>query len=282
MSLSEHWLTASDGFRLFYRRSTAEHKRAAMVLVHGRNLHSGFYLDLAGYLAGIGISVVMPDLRGRGKSVAAEWKVGETHSLPRMVQDLSELRTANADLCFEVPFFMAGISFGSLLAVKWATHANDLAGLLISGPPFGTVNPAFYPLLNLLGLIAPDFPVRRAPLPEEVYARYEAQSKMREDVNVNREALRAQAAADIARMMFNLEKDMAKITVPTLIVYGTKDKLVKLKQLDIIKRRWGTSDCTILVAEGLGHDVFSEIAYDDAKAMVRDWLQNHMKIPLVV
>ena len=45
-NISEGVMTASDGFKMFYRATFPRRPKAAMVFLHGMNLHSGVYKDV--------------------------------------------------------------------------------------------------------------------------------------------------------------------------------------------------------------------------------------------
>src|SRR5262245_58150389 len=69
MSLKEEYLDGAGGLRIFTRSWRTEGKaRAVVVLVHGFNSHSGYYLWAADQLVANGFAVYALDLRGRGKS----------------------------------------------------------------------------------------------------------------------------------------------------------------------------------------------------------------------
>lgn len=283
VDISENVLKASDGFELFYRRANPGKPRAAVIWLHGMNLHSGLYLGVMENFAQVGIMTLTPDLRGRGRSVDETWGRGDIHSLRRMVEDIKELRNAHEKEIDGKPVFIAGISFGALIAMIYAReHPKGVKGLLIGGPPFGHKSQATIAAMRIMANLRPNMAVKRAPRPEEVYENATYQERIRKDPLYNREPLRAKAASEIMQSLSDIEKNLGDVKIPLLLVYGSSDKLVTRKQLNVIKQSWGCEDCTIVLLYGIGHDVMNEmevvedIRNGKAKGVYITWVLNRL------
>src|SRR5262245_57553524 len=70
MAYKEEFLDGAGGLRIFTRswRPEGGKPRAVVILVHGFNSHSGYYLWAAEQLIAGGFAVYALDLRGRGRS----------------------------------------------------------------------------------------------------------------------------------------------------------------------------------------------------------------------
>ena len=69
LSMIEESIKAKDGLSIFLRSwHPAGRARGVVVIAHGFNSHSGYYLWVGEQLAGMGLSVYPLDLRGRGRS----------------------------------------------------------------------------------------------------------------------------------------------------------------------------------------------------------------------
>lgn len=121
---------ADDGARLFYRALGPALPRARILLAHGAGVHSEYYMPQALALAGHGFSVVLPDLRGHGRSDGAP---GHVDDYRRWVRDLLGL---GRELAGRGPVVLAGESLGGLLAFLAALEADWARGLVLASPAF--------------------------------------------------------------------------------------------------------------------------------------------------
>lgn len=267
-------LSMSDGFPLFYREAKAKKPKAMMILLPGISLHSGVYTDLLRAIASRGISVIAPDQRGRGKSVTTEWKQGDIHSIKRMVQDVAELRESKDHELKGLPLFLGGISFGAVIAILNAASQNHINGVIVAGPPFGKhTSPVVMALERLVAAITPESLTARTPDPKDFYQSKRIQMKVAKDPLFNANPLRAQAAIEIVRTMKNLDRAIERATTPLLIIYGNMDKLVTPKQISVLKDRWGSKDCTVHLAQGMGHDVLNDEGKEEVFGILERWMK---------
>lgn len=109
---------------------------AALVLVHGSMVHSEYYLPIAVALATQGVAVVLPDLRGHGRSAGRRGHVASTAD--HVADTLRTLKRAR-NLFPSVPMAVGGESYGGLVAYLTATGAPPglpLAATVLSAPAF--------------------------------------------------------------------------------------------------------------------------------------------------
>lgn len=71
----------------------------------------------------------------------------------------------------------------------------------------------------------------------------------------------------------DLETRTAELKLPLLIVYGTEDKIVSLREVQEIERHWGGADRTVSTMEGLYHDVLNEPERQQAIDTILSWLE---------
>src|SRR6266545_2959548 len=64
----ELWYEGAGGMRLYCRSWPPPAPRAGLIALHGLGDHSGLYPMIGETLAGRGIAVLTPDLRGNGRS----------------------------------------------------------------------------------------------------------------------------------------------------------------------------------------------------------------------
>src|SRR5688572_29382651 len=144
MRPSEHWHSATDGKRIFYRRFLPEGEPKAIVFVaHGLAEHSARYASTAEVLTEAGYAVYANDHRGHGQTETDPAQLGWFHGgVERVLEDLRELfRVAQAEHP-RAPLYVLGHSMGSFFAqVLMITDGARLKGVVLSGttgaaPPF--------------------------------------------------------------------------------------------------------------------------------------------------
>jgi alpha-beta hydrolase superfamily lysophospholipase len=107
------------------------------------NDHKERFLSLGQTLAGTGLAVYMPDLRGHGDTDPGENKgyLADANGFDRVVQDLVELarfgvEEQRAGSGVKLPVYYFGHSFGALLGLALAgTYGAEFAGVMLSAPP---------------------------------------------------------------------------------------------------------------------------------------------------
>lgn len=129
-AMIESEVVTEEGVRLVVRRYGATGVAIARILlVHGVCEHGGRYGHLANWLAGRGVEVVIPDLRGHGKSGG-----GRAHVTNFDVY-LNDLRLILDSLPSPLPLVVLGHSMGGLVAIRLAqTYPNLMSGLCLSSP----------------------------------------------------------------------------------------------------------------------------------------------------
>jgi 2,4-dienoyl-CoA reductase-like NADH-dependent reductase (Old Yellow Enzyme family)/alpha-beta hydrolase superfamily lysophospholipase len=272
-------MTASDGFSLFYREAAPQRPRGAVLFLHGMSEHSGMYLHVISALVGAGFAVLAPDQRGRGRSVDGRWRRGDLHSVNRVLQDLDELKEQRLRGLNGLPLFIVGVSMGSIVAQMYALrHQTSLAGILLIGPPSGVPKDASPVLLlacSLLAATLPRFRLRPAPAIKDISRVRAFQNELDWDPWCYHGPLRARAGRELLTALKELETRAAELGLPILILYGTEDKIVSLREVEAIYRRWGGPDRTLTQMDGLYHDVLNEPERQSAIGTMLSWLSSH-------
>ena len=263
------------GRRIFWQRwRPARSPRATVVIVHGAGEHSERYHHVAAGLLSDRYAVYALDHRGHGRSDGPRALIDR---LDRAVADLDQLVVkARAEEGLQP--FMLGHSMGGTVAIRYAVlHQDRLAALVLSGP-LASLEAAPAPMRlagRILSAVAPSLPlvaidatqVSRDP---EVVRDYQA------DPLVHHGRLPARTVAELAAAVDRFPDAVAAITIPTLILYGTADRLCPPAGSTMLGERIGASDRQVKAYPGLYHEILNEPERAAVLADIRAWLSERV------
>src|SRR5437870_5441658 len=113
MRYIEETVTATDGLRLYLRRSEVAHARGEVLIAHGFGEHSGRYGALTDHLTSHNYSVTAYDHRGHGLS---DGLPGHVESFGEYDDDLKKLIASVRSRNESPPLCLIGPSMGGLIA----------------------------------------------------------------------------------------------------------------------------------------------------------------------
>lgn len=244
-----------------------------MTISHGFGEHIGRYAHVAERLNTAGYAVYGLDHHGHGHSAGRRARI----SLAAAVADLDQLivtvaRARHPDL----PQFLLGHSLGGAIALRYAiAHQRRLTGLALSGP-LATVEggPALHALARALGTVLPAAPVSRID-PRLISRDAAVVTAYAADPLNHHGPVTAGVARELVRHAGTLARDVRAITLPTLIMWGTADRLCPPAGAELVAANIGSADLTVRPYPGLFHEIFNEpereLVLDDLVA----WLQAH-------
>lgn len=138
MRYEEGFHGVSDRKAIFVRRWLPETAPKAILLVaHGMAEHGARYERLGKLMADAGWAVIVPDLRGHGRTAGADelgW-FSEKNGFCRICDDLHEIvQDVKKTIAQDKPIFLFGHSMGSILAEFYsARYGDELSGCALSG-----------------------------------------------------------------------------------------------------------------------------------------------------
>lgn len=266
----------AGGPKIFWQSWTPETApRAAIVLVHGASEHSGRYGHVAAALTADGYAVYACDHRGHGRSEGARAVIDR---LAFAVADVDTLVTRVREAHPGLPIVMLGHSMGGLIALSYAIRQGErLTALILSGP-LAALEAAPAPLRlagRVLSALAPNLPliaidatlVSRDP---EVVADYVA-----DPLNYHGK-LPARTIDELARAIDDFPQSVTTITLPSLVLYGTEDKLAPPAGARMVAERLGSRDVTVIPYEGLFHEILNEPERESVLTDIRGWLAERL------
>jgi pimeloyl-ACP methyl ester carboxylesterase len=214
---------ASDGYLVKYRRFEAKDlPRRSIIVLHGIQSHSGWYLQSSQVLAERGWEVTLVDRRGSGLNDQA---CGDAPSFRRLLDDIAEFLPTMPQ-----PRFLVGISWGGKLAVALQRrHPGLCQGLVLIGP--GICPRLRPPLRTRLAIAAsrPFVPSKKFPIPLNEPPLFTGnpikQAFIANDLLSLREAT-ARLLFESARLDFYLRRCPGVVQIPTLLLLAGQDRII--------------------------------------------------------
>jgi alpha-beta hydrolase superfamily lysophospholipase len=270
--------TASDGYRLHYRRYPARGEpRGRVVCIHGIQSHGGWYPASCAYLAEQGWQVDFLDRRGSGLNEQAR---GDCPHSRRLLLDLAEVLPAEGG---PAPVLVA-ISWGAKLGIALERFRPGLLGGLVLLAPglCPVVGPSLRQRLAIVWsrLVTPGrlFPI---PLddPELFTATPHWQAFIRDDPLSLR---RATARLLVASVFLDraARRAASHVRAPALLLLAGQDRIVDNDRTRAYFARLGSSDKTVVEYPQAHHTLEFEPDPTPIFADLARWLEQrtpHLK-----
>lgn len=253
----EHFLPAGDGIDLYIQDLGSQSAERTLVLIHGYGEHGGRYLPLIPPFIEAGYRILLPDLRGHGRS---KGKRGHVMSFEKYLDDVEVVMKLVDTPSEQTVLF--GHSNGGLITLKWLVDGrSEVCAAAVTSPFLGLALKApawklwaakalsrWVPTLNLPSEIdAAD--VSHDP---EVVQSYDTDPLIHHVANA-RWFTEAMSAIDEVFMK------APNISTPLLILQAGADKIADPEAT----RRWAGSApsqyVTYQEVEGLFHEVLFEL-----------------------
>ncbi len=249
-----------------------ENVKAILFLVHGLGEYCGRYTNHVNHYVPLGYAVYGLDHLGHGKS-DGEREVIErfadyTDPLTRYYQMVKGWQPGK-------PVFIFGHSMGGLITCCYLLdHQADFKGVILSAPAIkvsDSISPMTITMGKILSRIAPKAGVLALDAsgisrdPEVVKAYVN-------DPLVFHGKTPARLAAEMLKAMMRVTAEADKITLPFIVVQGSKDIIVDPSGAQMLYDKAGSRDKTLKVYEGLYHEVHNEPERSTMFKDVEAWL----------
>jgi acylglycerol lipase len=273
-TLTESTLEGGGG-QLFYRSWRPLHPRAVLMIVPGFNSHSAYYRSAGERLANLGLAVYAIDLRGRGRSYGDRFYVD---SFDDYVDDVARLVRIMREREGDLPLYMFGHSAGGVVACLYTLdHGAELAGLVCESFAFKVPAPdVALSILKGLSHVAPHAQVLQ--LKNADFSRDpRAVAAMNADPMIANESQPLQTIAAMVRADARLERELAEIGAPVLILHGTADKATRPSGSQTFHDRAKSSDKTLILYDGYYHDLLNDLGRERVLADIESWLEPRLR-----
>ena len=274
-SAKEEFLEGAGGLKIFTRSWRPDGKaRGVVVLSHGFNSHSGYYLWVAEQLLASGLSVYALDYRGRGKSDGERYyveKFSEYQGDLDLTVKLARSREPG------LPIFILGHSAGGVIACNYVLdNQADIAGLICESFAYKVPAPDFaLSVLKGLSHLAPHAHVLK--LKKEDFSRDPKVTRaLLDDPLLADEVQPTRTVAEMVRADERLKRDFGQFTLPLLIIHGTRDTVTRPEGSKEFYANAGSKDKTLKLYEGYFHDPLSDIGKEAVMNDIRSWIGAHL------
>jgi alpha-beta hydrolase superfamily lysophospholipase len=274
-SYKEEFLDGTGGLKIFTRSWRPESTpRAVIVLSHGFNSHSGYYLWAAEQLLAAGLAVHAFDYRGRGKSDGERYYIesfSEYQSDLDLVVKLARSREPG------LPLFVLGHSAGGVIACNYVLdHQPEIAGLICESFAYRVPAPDFaLAVLKGLSHLAPHAHVLN--LPKKEFSRDpKVTQALIDDPLLADEVQPTRTVAEMVRADERLKRDFPLFKLPLLIIHGTRDTVTRPEGSQEFHDRAGSADKTLKLYDGYFHDPLNDIGKEAVMADIRAWLEKRI------
>jgi alpha-beta hydrolase superfamily lysophospholipase len=250
--------------------------RGVIVVSHGFNSHSGYYLWAAEQLRNSGLAVYALDYRGRGKSDGERYyieKFSEYQADIDMTVKLARSREPG------LPLYILGHSAGGVIACNYVLdHQPEIAGLICESFAYRVPAPDFaLAVLKGLSHLAPHAHVLN--LPKKEFSRDpKVVQALLDDPLLANEVQPTKTVAEMVRADERLKRDFPLFTLPLLIIHGTRDTVTRPEGSQEFYDRASSADKTLKLYEGYFHDPLNDIGKEAVMADIRAWIEKRLPV----
>lgn len=273
MATSETETVTSRGeVQQLRRRWRAGEPRAALLLVHGIAEHSGRYEHVGELLSERGVDVLSFDLRGHGESGGRR---GHLASFDELLDDVEELLEERRSVGGgDLPVVLMGHSLGGLICSAYAVSDRPQPDLLIlSAPALSAEVPGWQKTMaSVLSSWLPLLPMKTDFDGGLLSRDLDVGERYRDDpLRVKTTTVRM--GNEIFKAMKRTADSLEKVRVPTYVLHGSDDKLVRPLASAPLE---SNPNVTRIIHEGLRHECLNEPEKEEVLASILEWLDGQL------
>lgn len=268
--MKEEHFTGRHGTRLFMRSWAATAPKAAVVICHGVNSHSGQYLWTGEQLAAAGFDVYAHDHRGRGRSEGPRYYLDD---IVDYTEDLGRVIATAKSRSPGLKTFLLGHSAGGVTGCTWALdHQDEIAGFICESFAYRVPAPApVLAVVRLLGRIAPKLPVLKLKM-KDFTRDPVALAALEADPFCKGEAQPARTVASLLAATDRMKAEFSTLKLPLLIMHGTQDHATVPAGSEEFHAAASSRDKTLKLYQDHYHDLLNDIGKEQVLAETISWI----------
>ncbi|MBN2047699.1 MAG: lysophospholipase [Anaerolineaceae bacterium] len=278
MQHQEHFFNGHDGIQLYEQVWTPDNTEAIgghVAIVHGYAEHSGRYADTAAFFASRGYMVSALDHRAHGKSAGQDTYIDDFDDF---IEDMDIFIQRVKQRSGNKPVYILGHSMGGLISTDYVIQKQpSVNGVILSGAMLkmgDDISPMLVGVTTFLGKVLPKMKtikldgtaVSRDP---EVVAKYDS------DPLNYRGGVPARTASQMNRAVNYVNAHFEAFTLPVLVLYGTKDRLVNSAGSEAFFQRAKSDNKMLKPYEGLYHEIMNEPEKEMVWSDILNWIERN-------
>jgi alpha-beta hydrolase superfamily lysophospholipase len=277
MKCTEFNVAANDSANIFVRNCLPEPTDRCgrtLVIIHGTSEHGGRYLHAAEEAVARGWNVLIPDLRGHGRSD------GIAVHIDRFEQYLQDLDTIWQ--YFELNperTAVLGHSFGGLVSIRFAeTRPSRLAALVPMSPLLGLrvkIDPLTYAIGRLMSFVFPTTRFQSKVPPEHTTRNPEVLAGRASDPLLRR-SVTASWFFQMKQALRDADEHAASIVVPMLAMQAGEDLIVDPLAVEPWLAKTGSADRTLKILDDHYHELLNEEDWRETLNELLNWLESRI------
>ncbi len=251
-----HW-TNEEGLRIYAVDWTVEHPRAVVGIIHGLGEHCRRYERVAAFFNEQGIAVIGYDRQGFGRS---EGRRGYAKSYRSYLDGVAQLMVHCERRYPDIPVFLYGHSMGGQLLLHYLIHRKPaIRGAIVSAPHIAEAfqpNPALVAVGKLMRRLYPTFTLDNQLDITSLSRDPEVIEAYKNDPYVHNR-LSSQTGIDLLERAQFLQQYAGGLSVPTLIIHGTGDRITDAQATKSFVER-NPDQITLQIYQGVYHELHHE------------------------
>ncbi|RLA16997.1 MAG: alpha/beta hydrolase [Gammaproteobacteria bacterium] len=243
-----------------------------LVIVHGIGEHSGRYSDLVSYLNRHNIEVLTFDNRGHGQS---EGQRGHINSWADYRQDLKKMIELFAEERPDLPLFILGHSFGSLIVLDYILrYPEGFSGAIISASALQPVNVASElqkVAARFLSKLFPRFGLR-LNIDPDLLSRIEGVCEDYRNDPLVHNCVTARWGMETLETMNWIKGHTSEMAIPSLFIHGDADGLNAEKGTVEFFNKIRHRDKKLIIYPGRAHEPHQDLGQEEVMKDMVEWL----------
>ena len=264
--------------KIFYQAWIPEKSKAVVQVVHGFAEHSGRYMNVVNQLTPLGYVIYANDHRGHGKS---DGKRNYVDYFDQYIEDEKKLYDLIKNKHHNLPIFMLGHSMGSMIALVFTKKYEPLLkGLILSGTGTGageSISKTLKVIVKVLAKITPKKFINPGLEADKLSHDSEVVQAYENDPLVNADKITIRLGWELMNNFEKFDSITDNLKLPLLVQCGAEDSLIKGSE-EVLRNAFNMEDKTILIYDGLYHEVYNEIKEESEKVLndLSNWLDKHI------
>ncbi len=251
--------------------------KAALLIVHGLNEHSGRYGNFSNFFVNEGFAVYSMDLIGHGKSDGTRAFVKDfTNYLDDVIlysEKIKQLQPGS-------PIFLIGHSMGGLIGtLLLIDYPDQFAGAVLSGSVVQVpddISPLIITLGKIVSFVLPKLGLLKIDLsglsrnPDVVQA-------YKDDPLVNSGKFTARVSAEMNKSFDRVAIEGFRIKDPVLILHGGSDRIVNPACSHFLYALVSSEIKKKIIYDAFYHEIYNDPGHEQVFKDVLSWIKDQLK-----